>query len=552
MFSHEPLDPSADSLRVLILPAKSTGSDISCKLENRTFGSKPIYEALSYTWGTDEATKVIGINGQRFNVRPNLYDALNHLRFPNAPRAVWVDAICINQNNIQERNAQVSLMAFIYTRAQRVLVWLGLDPSDGYPVPNHFTDARYRVVSHHPYWTRLWIIQELLLADSVVFHLGHITFEWKQMFNQNPEWRAFEGRADVIERLCGKKYTDDVRFEKLIEVFQEAQCSEKRDKIYGFLGLVFDGADDAFKVDYEIGYFDLYAQVMNFHQMTKPFDKQFAKEIERSVKLMKFSQVVQKVLDGAVDEEAQTRTKSTAPKNFFTARGCLSCEIIYIGPLYSQTVSSTRADRIWKQEMEEVYNATRDREPIRSKNDNANESLLAEIRRDNEAYSKAILDWDENRLRKISKIHTRASYGYRWNADDKLLTVNENELTHPDVSEPRRFLGTRSLIGFVPPETRLGDFICTFFLSDVAVVLRQVRDKGGDRFMIVGRADVSRETYRENSVNRDWPLPYAERVFKCNPHAWSKEQRDNAWNDESFRNMVNLKLDLETLQKLSY
>jgi hypothetical protein len=59
------------------------------------------------------------------------------------------------------------------------------------------------------------------------------------------EWRAFHGRADVIRDLCGKKYTDEVRLENLIEVFQESQCSEKRDnKIFGFLGLVFGGADD--------------------------------------------------------------------------------------------------------------------------------------------------------------------------------------------------------------------------------------------------------------------------------------------------------------------
>jgi hypothetical protein len=547
MFSYEPLDPSVDSLRLLVLPPESAGSEIACRLESQTFGSKPIYEALSYTWGNDPASKAIEINGQRFQVRPNLYNALHYLRLPSAPRTIWVDAVCINQDDVQERNSQVSLMAFIYTRAERVLVWFGLAPKYGHPDPNYFSDLHYRAVSHHPYWTRLWIIQELILADSIVFHLGHIEFDWEQIFRQNPDWRAFHGRADVIKRLCEKKHTDDIRLENLIEVFQEAQCTERRDKIYGFLGLVFDGADDMIKVDYEIGFFDLYIRAMNLHQMTRPFDKQFGKEIERSVKLMKFSQLVQKVLDGAVEEDALTRSESNASKKFYTARGSLTSEILYIGPIHSHAVSSTRADRIWKQEMEETFQATRDREKLRKEYGGYHQAMLERLRKDNEAYSEAILDWDQKRLEKIRKIHTRASYGYRWNSDDTLLTINENDLPVPDVSEPRRFLGTKALIGFVPPEAMVGDFVCTFFGCDVAVVVRQVPDKGADRFMIVGRADVYKKIRFE-----EWAEKEAERAFKCNPHAWSKDERDNAWNNASFQGMVNLKLDVETLQKLSY
>src|SRR5437016_6155011 len=112
IFSYEPLNPHIDSVRLLVLlpPTPANGDEIGCELEHRTFGSKPIYEALSYTWGSEPASTTIKINGRPFLVRENLYNALWHLRL-SAPRAIWVDAVCINQSDIPERNSQVSLMA---------------------------------------------------------------------------------------------------------------------------------------------------------------------------------------------------------------------------------------------------------------------------------------------------------------------------------------------------------------------------------------------------------------------------------------------------------
>jgi hypothetical protein len=115
-------DKKADSKQTI-----SDGSDtICCELVPRTFANKPKYEALSYTWGEEDATEVIKLNGRDFRVRKNLHDALHQLRSNTEKRASWGDAICINQEDIQERSSQVSIMAFIYSRAQRVLVWLGV------------------------------------------------------------------------------------------------------------------------------------------------------------------------------------------------------------------------------------------------------------------------------------------------------------------------------------------------------------------------------------------------------------------------------------------
>ena len=533
MFSYEPLNPHIDSLRLLVLlPPTANGDEIGCELEHRTFGSKPIYEALSYTWGSEPASTTIKINGQPFLVRENLYNALWHLRL-STPRVIWVDAVCINQGDIPERNSQVSLMAFIYTRAQRVLVWLGLSPG---PVHNdYFSDSHWYAMSHHPYWSRLWIIQELVLANHVLFYLGHYSFGWERVSStMNPEWRALRGGAELIMKLCNERHKNAQRLENLIEVFQEAQCTEKRDKIFGFLGLVYDGAEEMIEVDYEMGYFHLFTLVLEFHQTTIPFDSKFPKELDRSVKLMKFSQLVQKVLGGAVEEDARTKRESKAPalKKFYTARGSLAGEILYLGPTYTQAISSVRADRMWKQTLEETYQAR---------------SELHQLRKDNEAYSRVILDWDQTQLERIRKIHTRASYGYRWSSDDEFLTINENDLHVPDVSEPRRFLGTRALIGVVPPEATVGDLVYTFFGCDVAVVLRKIVDKESDRFIIVGRADVSRHVRMDSATERE-----VEAAIQCDLKKWARDERDKALNDLSFQNMINLRLDVETLQKLTF
>jgi hypothetical protein len=100
--------------------------------------AEPAFEALSYTWGPIECKinlEVVPLTQGSclipmeekvyLPVSQNLYDALKHLRNATTPRTLWVDAICIDQNNTTERNHQVSRMADIYRFASRVVVWLG-------------------------------------------------------------------------------------------------------------------------------------------------------------------------------------------------------------------------------------------------------------------------------------------------------------------------------------------------------------------------------------------------------------------------------------------
>lgn len=139
LFYHSPLDTSTDGIRLLTLEkAIDLEVSVTCSLQHVTFAQKPKYEALSYTWGDETAKKRISINGKEFEVGRNLYDALKHIRSANRDRVLWIDAICINQANVPEKNQQIRMMPFTYSRASQVLVWLGLpsgvDRQYSYPV----------------------------------------------------------------------------------------------------------------------------------------------------------------------------------------------------------------------------------------------------------------------------------------------------------------------------------------------------------------------------------------------------------------------------------
>ena len=87
-------------------------------------GDDILFEALSYTWGTTVAEDglIIRILDQAVPITRNLYDALLHIRHVTEIRTLWIDQICINQDNTLERNLQVAMMSRIYQSAVRVLI----------------------------------------------------------------------------------------------------------------------------------------------------------------------------------------------------------------------------------------------------------------------------------------------------------------------------------------------------------------------------------------------------------------------------------------------
>jgi hypothetical protein len=212
-FPYPPLDDARASIRLLQVHGRPCGR-LTCTLSTISLDDAPVYPALSYRCGTSSATREILVNGSVYRIYPNLHRFLEKVvcsKLLSVP--LFVDAVCINQAKIPERNSQVALMRDIYLRARQVAVWLGDDPpfmvrqfmhgtepgpsSDGNDavrrgVPDWSltptADGPFNLgtrtwfirkaawgATHQEYWERVWIMQELLLAQEAVFFASAAT-----------------------------------------------------------------------------------------------------------------------------------------------------------------------------------------------------------------------------------------------------------------------------------------------------------------------------------------------------------------------------------------
>ncbi|KAK5163904.1 uncharacterized protein LTR77_010298 [Saxophila tyrrhenica] len=131
-----------NEIRLLLLrPSPDPTAPIECDPETRSLnGDGPAYEALSYTWGPpypshddadivfscyNEQPRAITLRGQEVGVKSNLYDCLLRFRSKETTRVLWVDALCINQQDLEERAQQVSIMSEVYKQCTSALIWLG-------------------------------------------------------------------------------------------------------------------------------------------------------------------------------------------------------------------------------------------------------------------------------------------------------------------------------------------------------------------------------------------------------------------------------------------
>ncbi|SPO01777.1 uncharacterized protein DNG_04450 [Cephalotrichum gorgonifer] len=569
MFAFQPLNANADSIRVLVLlPASGTEEkdvdEICCELEHKTLASKPSFEALSYTWGDEPADNPIKVNGHQVLVRKNLYDALQNFRL-TSPRALWVDTLCINLADTAERSYQVSMMPYVYSRATKVLAWLGQpenpfteDQLEAMKTPEsryfmYWSEENCSAVADSPYWTRRWIIQELVLAKEVNFHLGEGFFTIDDYTNLmgDEKFEGFRQRLDLIREHRENRHGDIGRLEILLETFKESQSLDTRDKIFSLLGMADDTAQDMIEVDYGVNYFELYAKLIDYHQASSPMPGRLDvwgslqvsnpwmgtnyrvyldETIERSAMLVAFSHLVQEALGGAVDQSRETASSTETPK-FYTVRGIFAGKILGFGPSYDETLSSWEANRQWKASLEKEYKGAPN---------------LVELREADAEYSRAILNWDERQLRSIRKVDTAASYGYQHSVDDESIDTGEPDQIGEE-DGPQRFRATQGLMGFAPPEAREGDLVYSFWECNVGIIVRKVAD---DRFMIVGRADLSVETLRE-IIN----IRYYSEALNCGTETMSFARSNTEFAQqmkaEAFENMMHFRLDIHTLQMLT-
>ncbi|KAF4449497.1 hypothetical protein F53441_7232 [Fusarium austroafricanum] len=199
---------SASHIRLVHLQPGTDG-DIHCELTTSSIDSAPPYEALSYTWGDPSSKQTIYMRTQaseetyEFYVTSNCLLALKRLRYKDKPRVLWIDALAIDQSNIEERNHQVSLMSKIYSQAAGVVIYLGEagdnsdlaiefitecdDPSPettslSFPKSDILMQA-LRDFFFRPWFTRVWVIQEVVLSAEKTVYCGDKTLSWSAMIN---------------------------------------------------------------------------------------------------------------------------------------------------------------------------------------------------------------------------------------------------------------------------------------------------------------------------------------------------------------------------------
>jgi hypothetical protein len=123
-YQHKPFRDK-NSIRLLELQPGCHHDEIHVALIDVSLSKPPEYEALSYVWGSRVPNKPIFCGYKKILVTENCLDALRRLRHKKRPRTLWIDSICIDQNSQLERGHQVQLMGDVYSKAEKVIIWLG-------------------------------------------------------------------------------------------------------------------------------------------------------------------------------------------------------------------------------------------------------------------------------------------------------------------------------------------------------------------------------------------------------------------------------------------
>jgi len=121
------LPSGSRTIRLAVLKPGSGKDIVNCVLHEHSLGARLRYKALSYAWDNDHSHPrlVMVCNGQNLEIPSNLYLALRRIRHSESPLALWVDTLCINQADNNERSHQVGMMREIYENSEEVVIWLG-------------------------------------------------------------------------------------------------------------------------------------------------------------------------------------------------------------------------------------------------------------------------------------------------------------------------------------------------------------------------------------------------------------------------------------------
>jgi len=281
-FQYRPLPQGSKAIRVLEICPGRKKDEIKCSLQYCSFppADSAACEPLSYCWGDQRDKVPITVDGCAVEVTRNLHAALIRLRLENEKRRLWVDAVCINQNDDSEKSDQVNMMREIYQHGARTLVWLGPDSMaltkgflviaeilkgikfyeerdgleaskhlDSIPSVHTYNRPDLLAIFEQPYFTRIWVIQEVAVSSLVEVFCGHHSLSWDSLvaagercntagtegFDEMQSLALFENISGSRSRIQAGIKQDLLR---LLMEHRGAAATCTKDKVYALLGLL--------------------------------------------------------------------------------------------------------------------------------------------------------------------------------------------------------------------------------------------------------------------------------------------------------------------------
>ncbi|WPH02248.1 Heterokaryon incompatibility protein (HET) [Acrodontium crateriforme] len=268
-----------DAFRLAVLYPGTGKTPIECRLiwESSKHPRKD-YVCLSYCWETIVRDAAILCDGHRFSVTQNLLKALHNLRRPTTNLLIWIDQICINQEDYDERGHQVSIMKQIFSQAKEVIVWLGEEDArseklieyarkmrrgeDSLAPKNALARILTRRQLHHalekllerPWFQRTWVIPEIALARFTTVACGRHNISWDNLVRlihdvQPALVPGFHKQTDLLgnarqriaiitqiaaSQRAGLLHTD---ITQLLILAKASRATDARDMVYAFYGL---------------------------------------------------------------------------------------------------------------------------------------------------------------------------------------------------------------------------------------------------------------------------------------------------------------------------
>ncbi|KAF2187518.1 HET-domain-containing protein [Zopfia rhizophila CBS 207.26] len=305
-YHYSSLLPGPDSIRLLrLMPHEDEATPIQCQLFNYSLheskGSHR-YDALSYVWGGSDKPQSISIDNHDLPVTANLHAALSRLRNHSFERIIWVDAVCIDQENLKERGHQVQLMAKIYSKANRVIVWLGDRADDSDRAVEEILVAAGKQSTHspaykmpqqailallqRPWFRRIWVLQEVAAARCVRIMCGPMEIDGyafcSGLESLTHSYKACPDLRNLIRSViylireanfrpaCKTSSSDRVSLDirplgELVDMFHTHEAYDRRDKVYALLGMSSDNPSAAgLSPDYKIPWNQLFQYLVKY------------------------------------------------------------------------------------------------------------------------------------------------------------------------------------------------------------------------------------------------------------------------------------------------